>query len=300
MIDFDKFKSVTGYDIETFFQRYVDFVSNFFQSIVSYYEGGVLNQEAFFELDQLLLEASKIEPLFELNDSRLNTVDMWDLLDNFTDIGIKLETAKNMSKWSRSSRLGINDISTKINRVLRQGETVEELADSIGYTDTQNNWKGIAINNTIIEEDYTLEGGSLFTISLQNNLSLDIDNIVDSLTQDSLYGKDVNRKIKFVNNDLDLTTGVKNIEQNLGVKLSSFKGNIPEFPEYGIDGEIIGSSQGAIQYPSLLRDVIAVFKDDARWSEVNIVDLVREEGAVFMKVECKTILNDSFVTNINV
>jgi hypothetical protein len=45
-----------------------------------------LNQNAFFELNYLLKESSKIEPLFRINTNRLYSIDMWEFLDLFSEI----------------------------------------------------------------------------------------------------------------------------------------------------------------------------------------------------------------------
>ena len=52
---------MTGYDIRSFFQSYVDFVNNYYSSIVDYYQGGDMNGEAFQAMNNLLKEISIID-----------------------------------------------------------------------------------------------------------------------------------------------------------------------------------------------------------------------------------------------
>ena len=78
------------------------------------------------------------------------------------------------------------------------------------------------------------------------------------------------------------------------------KGQIPEFPEYGLPNDMIGNSVNAIQYPTIFRNLLNMFQRDARWVEVNLIDLYRKEDSIFMKVNAKTVTNNYLVTNIQI
>lgn len=300
VIDFNKFKNTTGYDILGFFNRYSSFMDIYYPSIINYYSGGALDQNAFFELDYLLKEVTKIEPLFLLNTNRMDTVDMWELLDLFSDVQVKLLTINKTGKWMRSSRLNTNETGVKIDKIQYQNETIEMMANDLGYSDPQNDWMNIAINNQAKEEDYTLEGGTIFSVVFQNNSNIGLDNIVDSGQGKRVLGKDVAKKISFVNNDLDVVEFEKAIAQSFEIKMNVQRNSIPEFPEYGINNELIGTNAAALSYPALFRDVLALFRQDKRWSNVNLIDIYRKDDMVFMKIEATSILKDSLVTNINV
>lgn len=300
IIDFDLFKKVTGYDIKSFFVRFTNFTTNQYQYIVTYYGGGDLNQDSFFELNYLLKECTKIEPLFRLNNKRLSSIDMWEILDLFTEVQTKLWTIEKTGKWMKSSRLNTNDTSTKINRIQGQYETLEMMADELGFSNSQNDWVSIALNNQAIEEDYTMEGGKMFTVSLQNNFNIGLPNIIDYTVGKNVLGKDILKKITFTDNDLETLNFEKAMTQSFEIKINVQKNSIPEFPEYGVNNEIIGTNVASISYPSLFRDLLNLFKQDSRWKEVNLLDLYRDKDSVFMKFEAKSILKDAYVTNINV
>lgn len=300
VIDFNKFKNTTGYDILEFFNRYSSFMDIYYPSIINYYSGGALDQNAFFELDYLLKEVTKIEPLFLLNTNRMDTVDMWELLDLFSDVQVKLLTINKTGKWMRSSRLNTNETGVKIDKIQYQNETIEMMANDLGYSDPQNDWMNIAINNQAKEEDYTLEGGTIFSVVFQNNSNIGLDNIVDSGQGKRVLGKDVAKKISFINNDLDVVEFEAAIAQSFEIKMNVQRNSIPEFPEYGINNELIGTNAAALSYPALFRDVLALFRQDKRWSNVNLLDIYRKDDMIFMKIEATSILKDSLVTNINV
>lgn len=295
----DQFKKITGYDIQSFFQRYIRFVENDYQNIVDYYNGSNMVASSFNELDNLLNEVGIVEPFFELYSNSFNTIDFWEIVTNFDEIYTKLLTCKNMSKWSRSSRTNRFDSNVKIERGLKQFETFEKVSSTVGSVDPQNDWTSIAVDNMIVEEDYTSEGGKIFTVKLLNNANFDILNIVDNLVGDNLYGKDIDKVTKFVNNDLAVKKYGDAVRQSLETKLATIKGSIPEFPERGIESDT-SSNVNTIQYPSIFRNILNLFQGDGRWSEVNLIDLYRDQDAVFMKLEAKTVLKDSFITNINI
>lgn len=296
----DKFKEITGYDLEQFFSDFVDFTNNHFQLIVNYYNGDSTPNESFKELDRLLNEAHKIESLFEIHNSRFKDISYWELCDKYTDVYGKLLTCKKMSKWTRSSRLDRFDDSIKFSRGLKQFETFEKVAKSVGSSDPQNDWADIAIGNLIVEEDYTNEGGTIFSVSLKNNFNFNIPNIVDNLQGDNIYGKDIDKTFTFVDNDLGVVQFSDAIRQSLGIKLSTIKGDIPEFPEIGLSPDSISSNVNTIQYPSIFRNLLSSFQLDGRWAEINLLDIYREEDAVFMKIEVKTVLKDNYVTNLEI
>ena len=57
---YEKFLSVTGYNIKDFFQSYVDFCSEYYPYIVDYYQGGEINVDSFYELDKLIAQINII------------------------------------------------------------------------------------------------------------------------------------------------------------------------------------------------------------------------------------------------
>lgn len=299
-IDFDKFKKVTGYNIKSFFERFESFMSNQYRYVINYYNGGELKQDSFFELGNLLKDIAIIEPLFRINTNGLDTIDMWELLDLFSEVQTKLYTINKAGKWLKSSRLNTNDIGVKIERIQKQNETLEVMADDLGYNEPQDDWFDIALGNQIIEEDYTMDGGVIFTVILQNNFNIGLENIIDYTVGQNVLGKDIYRKITFENNDLKVVNYDKALEQSFEIKISMQKNSIPEFPDYGLDGQIIGTNVAAISYPALFRDLLDLFKQDGRWSEVNLLDIYRKDDAVNLKFEAKSILKESLVTNIKI
>ena len=135
--------------------------------------------------------------------ANLTYLGYWEVLEKFTDIQTSLYTFDNMNKWMKSSRLNRFDSGTHIVRQLRQGETMELLSEDVGYSNSQEDWVTLAINNQLIEEEYTPEGGKIISVVFQNNSNFAIDNIIDSLVGKNVLGKDINRKIAFIDDDME-------------------------------------------------------------------------------------------------
>lgn len=299
-IDFDKFKNVTGYDIRIFFMDCDAFFSSQYQDIVNYFAGGeTVPTEATNELNRLTKESYIIEPLFGTNSNRLDTIDMWDILDLFSDIQIKLLTANKTSKWMRSSRLNTNNTSVQIDRILAQNETLERLSGEVGYSSPDNEWKDVAIGNYLIEEGYTSQGGTMISLTFKNNSTIILDNIVDSLVGESIKGKDINRKFSFCENDLSVVVGDDCLTQSFFIKLNLEKNSIPEFPDYG-SLSMVGSNVSALSFPSRMKDLLILFSQDKRWAGIELNNVFRQDDAVYMSISATTILNNVQNTNIKI
>lgn len=296
------FKDLTGYDIQSFFESFVLFCNTYYPNIVGYYTGQDVDvKDSFGRLDTLLKEAEAIEPLFTLKSNGFTTLGAWELLDAFTDCQTKLWTINNSSRWLRSAIIGRYGNNIVLERVLKTRETFEDVANDLGLSDPQDSWVGIAKNNYIEEEDYTAnDGGGMFKINIKQSGNFDIPNIVDNLSTQKILGKDISVEFGFVDNDLLTVEFDAAILQAYNTIISSLKGCIPEFPEYGLPNDMIGSSVNAIQYPSIFKHLLNMFQRDARWTEVNLLDLYRMDDNLFMKISAKTVTNNYLETNIQI
>ena len=83
----EEFKKITGYDLSAFFSRFVSFVDNNYNSIVSYYSGnGSIGKTVFNTLDQLISDSDHVNDLFSNNIVNLSyNVNWWEILEQFED-----------------------------------------------------------------------------------------------------------------------------------------------------------------------------------------------------------------------
>ena len=101
----------------------------------------------------------------------------------------------------------------------------------------------------------------MFKINIRNEGIFDIPNIVDNLSTKNILGKDIDVNFRFENNDLATVEYEAAIAQAYNTIISSLKGCIPEFPEYGLSNDMIGSSANALQYPTIFRDLLNMFSN---------------------------------------
>ena len=113
---YEKFLSVTGYNIKDFFQSYVDFCSEYYPYIVDYYQGGEINADSFYELDKLIASQDKnSKQLFEnyRSDNPLGDAYI-----------VEVKNAKNLDKIAKK----IGDIPC-VKEVTYGGSSTNKLVD---------------------------------------------------------------------------------------------------------------------------------------------------------------------------
>ena len=304
----DRFYKVTGYNITDFFETAEYFINTRYPLIIDFYNGGDYPENAFSQLNALLKECEKIEPLFELKKNTMDNMDSWELMEVFSDVQGKLFTIANSSRWQRSSRLGTYDSTINVNQLLKTYQTFEHVANSFSLENPQNDWMEIAKKNEFLETDYSpIESKGLFTMPINNAGNSQIDNVVDNLAlvkqDDGSYlslsmGKDINKVFSFKDGDVDTVQFQAALIQAFDTILKTQKGGIPEFPTYGLPNDMVGTTVNAMQYPIIFKAISNMFQYDSRFKEVQILDIYRKEDNVFMKIEARSVTNESLVNII--
>ena len=295
---YEKFLSVTGYNIKDFFQSYVDFCSEYYPYIVDYYQGGEINADSFYELDKLIAQINIIEPLFQLHENKLDDISMWELLESFSEIVTKLTTIKNSDRWLRSASVGRTN-TLQLEKQLRTGETFETVSEQLELENPEDDWVDIVVPQYIIEEDYiTGQGSNTFSVNLKNVGINYVDNVVDTLVDENILGKDLSTEFVFENEDLKIIKFQKSMEQALRIILEAVKGCIPEFTDYGLPSDFIGQTTNAIQYPIIFKSLMNMFQRDNRWASAELIDLKKVEDSIFMKVRATTVTKEDFLINV--
>lgn len=296
----DNFTDITGYNLATFLTDYADFMEQESQSIVDFYSGNtdILPASSVKENKRLIDETKKIESLFKSYQDSFNTSDYVDLIDMIGDIQVSLLTIKNSAKWTRSS-VTDNRYSSNIevDATLKQNQTLEQLSNEVGYLDGDNDWTDIAIRNGTREEDYTSISGLKLKVSLQNNLRINVQSVVDIIFGESVYGKDLQKKLEFEDDDLKVLGYKETIRQAFEIALNLRRGDNPEFPNDGLQSSlIIGQNLNSILYPSLLRQLYDTISKDDTFKEIQIVDVKHGNSGlkdtVELAVQSKTRLNE--------
>ena len=303
MNDYEKtyqsFQTITGYDIKAFFQSFLSFVTTYYPYIVNYYNTGVINREAFFELENLSREIEKIEPLFVLHKNTLSDIGMWFLLDTFTEIQTKVNTIRMSAKWMRSVYTSVRSNTIKVQKILNTGQNFEDVAMDLESLNPQDDWLNIVTPEYIREEDYSVDRGpSIFSVNLQNIGLNYVDNVVAPLSGKSVLGIDIDTSFSFEEDDIKTVVYDDSMTQALKIIMEALKGCIPEFPDYGLPNEYIGTTVNAFQYATVFKAIMNMFQRDSRWKTVELLDIVREEDSIFLKIKATAVSESDYLVTV--
>lgn len=292
-----EFKKITRYNIREYFQKFVDFLEVDQSKIISYYRGESknINTKAFDNLKKLISETKKIIELIEYNQTQFVNYQWWLFVEQIEDNLNTLETIEQSPKWLRSVSNNINfSTNPEIEVILSQNETLEQLSRKrIGMDDWDNQWREIATRNDLKEEDYTPNGGNLLKVSFESTFSIEVLTVVDLLDGVNIYGKDIYKKLTFVDNDLKVLEPIQTFLQAVEILINLKKGNNPEFPEQGYNERlVVGSNVNFLNFPTLIRQLSSTFKTDDTISSMTVLDFKRDQDAVFIDYEVKGRLGD--------
>lgn len=295
MTSIERFKDITNYDLESFINKFIDFSKNQ-QPAIDYYEGFVdnLDNSYFEQLNYLKKEVVRVQDIFTKNKNQFNDTSFWDLIDFIDDIYFKLNTITQYPKWLRTSvTRGGSNSAIELQSVLKQNQTLESFAAEVGYSDPDNDWVDIAIKNDLVEEDYEFQGGVLFKFSWQNNFRIKLETIVDVIDSSNFYGKDLNKKIVFENDDLKCLIPKDTLKQTVDILMTLLKGDNPEFPDDGIDkGMISQLNRNFNIYPSLFRQIYNTFSKEEIFKAISIKNIYKDSDSIRMDFIIETKIDE--------
>lgn len=289
---YTEFNEITGYNVRKYLEDFYNFTLTMYQDIINYYNGADIVQGSFNEFERLKEQSRVIEELMQQYSNDFKSAEYWVLYDKFSSTQIKLDTIENMSRWMRSSRTSRYDSKVNIAYVMKQNESIERISKKAGNTSYEDEWYKLAIDNDMHEEAYTSQGGNIMTVKLSNNLNFNLRNVVDNLTAENIYGKDINKKISFESNDVICLQGMDSLMQTFETIFLTFKGSIPEFPEDGLSNFVVGSNVNVIGYQYIFRNIMQMFQKDDRFKSIELINLSRNDDQIFLKLQAKTKIND--------
>jgi hypothetical protein len=75
----------------------------------------------------------------------------------------------------------------------------------------------------------------LLNVRVPNDTTFNLENIVDTLSYQNVYGKDIACKLEIqLDGGLKTLEGRDSLQQTYGTIMSTIRGSIPEFPEDGV------------------------------------------------------------------
>lgn len=279
----DKFWRVTSYDLQKYFADFEIFIIKKLPQIVNYYQGNSsVDKTVFTELNRLYNESLKIEKLISvMNSSLSNDTEFWDLIDNISNIKVKLETSLNLCKWLRSSYVYGYENRVRFEYILKQRQTLENLSLELGSDDPNFDWVELAVSNSMMESDYDKEGGNIMNINRKDSKNMNITTVVDVMVGNNILGKDITKFLQFIDDDVLTLDTSDTMEQSADICLNVMRGSVPEFPTLGISKHFVGTNLNSIMFASLNREVVNNFKTDDSFKKVQMIDNRIEEDRAY-------------------
>jgi len=296
----DYFSMVTRYDVSTYLELYSIFIQSNQPQILAYYRDRDTAPDAtsFDFMEKLITESIKLDNLIKMHKNAFDKIDHWELLIMLEEVRDKLETVKNTSKWIGSSKAKNSWHSTSISssHVLEQNETLEDISLDLNGRggDNQNDWAQIAMENDLLETDYTVDGGNKIQLTkgISTSPNFFIKSVIDTLYNQTMYGLDLSRKITFENNDIKVLNYNDTVLQAVEILILLKKGDVPEFPNFGIDADLgVGGNAGQLFHSAIVRQLRAVFSTDDTLRNFNVLKAEYKEGDLHIDYSVNTMYN---------
>lgn len=300
----EQFEYIFNYPLRDFLLSYQKFLEDNYNKIKQFYSGEVKNAdgESFYVLDKLKNELSYIYSIIPMNNNMLTNFVWWDFMTFLEEVDNTLSKIGVMQKWLRSSITNSTyELNPEIELSLKQGQTLETFARVVlGDRDWDNNWTEIALKNDMTEEDYTSDGGNIIKVSFRNGSQVfKIQSVVDTISHDTILGKDIDKKIQFEDDDLVVLSSTDTFIQSVEILVQSKKSSVPEYPFLGIQENLfVGANINSIVYPSLVRQLSELLKTDDTVKSFTIKSIRRESDAVYVDFEIESRRSDLVVSSM--
>lgn len=283
---FNKFKQITGQDARGFLTRYLEFIENDLNDLVSLFNGEntVFPEKAFKRLEALLSSLHDINDAVKDKSPQLTSYGFWELLEQITEAQGQLETILNLPRYLRSSRtLASFGANIALNYIQRQGESLEQIQRAtVGSNNPDNDYYKTALSNRIEEEQYSPEGGLNLKIELDTPQTFDVQSVVDIMdSKIKLWGKDLDKVLTFKEGDLLVLEPSETLKQSSDILLGLRKGDSPEFPSAGLDRKLgVGSNLSSFAYPLITRQILDSFRTDDTFATISLKSIENNQDSI--------------------
>lgn len=305
----EQFFLLTKKDLTLFLNRVKGFLENDYQGISNFFSGRQKEVPEFFFKNFTFLK-EELEVIFELfrsNSTLMKDSRWWELLEVIEEIDNRFKTLENINRWSRSSATNFSYSPTvQLDYTLLENQTLEGVAKSIlERKDFQDSWFDVASQNSLDEEDYTGEGGEEIKLQLDRNLNLNItvNSVVDTLIEKSIYGKDLHKKLRWVEDingfgDLEVLGYDATISQTVDILINLKKNDHPDYPNLGLQTNVtVGGNRASLNFPIIVRQLSEVFNSDDSLKNFQIKTLDIKEDNLSIDYQVLTRLNEVITNN---
>lgn len=282
------FENVTKFHLLEYFEDYQSFMQNDFSYLSDYYSGQIegVSAEITNNFNSLLERSKTLIQTFKNFSSKLSNCGFWELQQYCQNLNDTLERVTKLRKYYRTTK-SVRGYQPYVKVTTNIGglKTLQDLAleiDSSGVTETS-----LILDNDLQEESWEINELSSINAIVNNQTDLVVESILESPVGSQVYGKDINKKITIIDNDLDIKKYEDNVEQKVDTLLTLNRGDIPELPTFG-KNRLQGTTAGTYNYAELLKDIQSVFSQDDLFDFVEVIDISFVEGDLTVTCRVKT------------
>lgn len=282
----NEFENITKFELLQYFTDYSDFLQNDYSEVYAYYSGNSesIDNAKLTTLSTLLNKSNNLMRIFQEFAGKLGNVGYWELQQYCQDLKDTLERISKLPKYCRTAKTcrGYKPY-VQVNEDIGGMKTIADLADQLGNI-TENE---LILNNDLEEGDYEIDKLSSITALVENQTNVVVSTIMEQPIGKRIYGKDIQRKIDFSDNDLTIVKYENNVEQKAEILLEINKGDVPEIPNFG-KTVVSGQTYSGYNYGELMSDLQDNFLQDDLFDNVTISDIDYDNGDLYATVKIQT------------
>lgn len=284
----NEFENITKFSLLEYLVKYRNFLQNDYSDIYAYYSGNIetINAEKLNTLSELLSLSNDLIRTFQTFSGKLGNVGYWELQRYCQDLRDTLERISKLPKYCRTAKTSRGYKSyVQVSSEIGGMKTVQDLAEQLGGISESE----LIMNNDLQEQDYEIDKLKEIKALVNNQNDVVVTTILEQPIGRKIYGRDINRKISFTDNDLSIVEYEDNVEQKCLILLELNKGDVPEFPNFGKNLSV-GGLMNKYNYAELILDIRENFEQDDLFESVNIIDIAPDKftGDISLVVEVKT------------
>lgn len=284
-----EFENITKFNLLDYLVKYRDFLQNDYSDVYNYFAGisETIDANKLNKLTDLISKSNDLIRTFHTFAGKLGNVGYWELQRYCQDLRDTLERINKFPKYCRTAKTSRGyKPYVQVEGEIGGLKTMKDFADELGGTVSEEE---LLLNNDLQEQDYEIDKLHKVNALVNNSNDIVVTTILEQPIGRKIYGRDIDRKITFKDNDLSVVEYEDNVEQKCQVLLELNKGDVPEYPNFG-KNITLGEGVANYNYAELMLDLQENFEQDDLFESVRIVDISTESlsGDIQIKVEINT------------
>lgn len=289
-----EFQKVTKYPLIDFLTRYRDFMLNSYPAINRYFSGETvsIDNSHLNDLKRLTSDCKDVLIQFKNFSNKFSNCGYWELMDIIDDLNNTIEKINKLPKYRRTSltKRGYQPY-IQVASDIGGFKTIEDVANTVKEISGEStSWIDLMLSNDMNESDWEIDKLSSINVMVNNTSDVVVTSILDMPIGERIYGKDIERKITFQNDDLSIVEFKLNVEQKCDILMELNRGDVPENTMFGKNYKLIkGVSAVQFAYPELVMDIQNNFLQNDLFEYAKVIDFNHDNnGGMNVVVEIKT------------